>query len=129
MLCTKIFSLDNYQTWWDEVNIMLQIIAFALRITVSTTIKHTPSQPIFHKDMITRFKTDIDWKLITVQQKLVSVKSNIRENKTRINYKYKITYQVLIFKSSNEQSGHITKLNKNGNVNIRHLTVIETVSL
>ena len=116
---------------------MLQSIAFALRATVSTTIKRSPGQIIFNQDMITRFKSDIDWKMITEQRKLVSIKSNTRENKSRIQHQYKITDQVLIFKSSNERCGqrkigdpategpfHVTKVNRNGTVDIRRGTVI-----
>ena len=51
--CEQPFVLDAKDTWIDEVNLMLQGIAFAMRVTIGSTIKHSPSQIVFNQDMIT----------------------------------------------------------------------------
>ena len=62
--CEQPFVLDAKDTWIDEVNLMLQGIAFAMRVTIGSTIKHSPSQIVFNQDMITCIKDRTDWNKI-----------------------------------------------------------------
>ena len=48
--------------------------------TISMTIKQSPSQLILSEDMIMRMQYKVDWDKITENRKLVSTKSNEREN-------------------------------------------------
>ena len=45
----QLFILDEQDTWIDEVNLMLQGIAFAMQVTIGSTIKHSPSQMVFNQ--------------------------------------------------------------------------------
>ena len=93
------FKLDPRNQWIDEVHMLLQSIAFALRNTISMTIKQSPAQLVFGEDMIMRIKCKVDWDEITANHNLVSQKSNAAKNKKRLNHKYKVMDNVLIIKS------------------------------
>ena len=106
------------------------------------TIKHSPGQLVFNQDLITRANYTVDWNKITNEPKRTSDKSNARENKTRLNHKYNILDDVLIFKSPNERREsremgdpiiegpyHITKIYNNGTIDIRRRPIIEKISV
>jgi len=61
ILCTATSILDARETWYNEINLMLQSINFSLRATVSTTHGHSPGKLVFSEDMVTRFKQAVDW--------------------------------------------------------------------
>ena len=56
-------------------------ITFAMRNTISMTVKQSPAQLVFNEDMITRMKCKIDWDKITENRNIISMKSNETENK------------------------------------------------
>ena len=136
------FIQDERDTWIDEVNLMLQGIAFAMRCTIGATIKHSPSQIVFNQDMITRIKTRTDWMYISRARDKEKVKSNNLENKSRINYEYKKDDEVLIVKSADERRRQkkigdpikegpykISRVYNNGTVDIQRGVVTENMSI
>lgn len=54
MLRTIKFTMkdDLEGTWRTEVDAILQAVAWVLRSTVGTTLRHTPANLVFNKDMI-----------------------------------------------------------------------------
>ena len=141
ILCTATSILDARETWYNEINLMLQSINFALRATVSSTHGHSPGKLVFSEYMVTRFKQAVDWQKITAKCQLISDRSLLRENRGRITHQYRITNQVLIIKSANERSGqrtsgdqvtegtyHITRMHRKGTVDIHRGAIIENIS-
>ena len=61
MLRTKQFNVTNNWTWHDEMDSTLQSVAWALRSTVSATIKRSPGQLALTRDMIMNIKELSNW--------------------------------------------------------------------
>ena len=57
MLRTEVFEGTN---WLQEIDHILQSVAWALRSTISTTTGHSPGQLAFSKDMIMQNKIIAD---------------------------------------------------------------------
>ena len=90
-------------TWIDEVFLVLQGIAFALRATIGSISKQYPSQMIFNQDMLARIRCKTGWVKINKARGNQKLKFNNFENKSRIEHQYEIGDEVLIVKSRDER--------------------------
>ena len=142
MLRGKEFQVSNNWTWHDEVDCTLQSVAWALRSTVSATIKRSPGQLAFNRDMIMNMQIHSNWKNIAETRRRQTIADNIRENDNRIEHDYKIYDQVLVklnaFERRNQRKigdaptrGPYTIIQKysNGTVRIKKGNYEETISI
>ena len=72
--------------------------AYALRSTYHTTLKASPGQLVFGRDMILPIAFQADWAKITQQKQDVINASNRKENRKRHAHNYKIGDRVLLEK-------------------------------
>lgn len=80
----------------DPLKDLTSAAAYAIRATVHGTTGYTPGQLVFSKDMILRTQVEANVELVRQRREQAILKSNARENKRRIAYKYKPGDQVLI---------------------------------
>ena len=99
MLRTMIFSGENWQV---EVDIALQSVAWALRSTLSTMSGYSPGQLVFSRDMIMQNAVTADWEKIKQLKRDSAIRSNIRENASRVPYDYKVGDKILILIDKDE---------------------------
>ena len=106
---------------------MLSAAAFAIRSTYHTTLRKTPGQLVFGRDMILNISHEANWRLISqMKQKRIN-QNNERENRSRIPHEYHIGDKILI-KNPNASSKlnqpwigpyEITEAYENGTVTFR----------
>ena len=96
----RTFELEERELTKDEETFepFLTACAYAIRCTYHTTLKATPGQLVFGRDMILPIKFKADWALIEQQKQLSINNSNQRENKSRIQHVYKVGDKVLLQK-------------------------------
>ena len=78
---------------WDGI---LAATMFALRATVHTTSQYTPAQLVFGRDSILNVRHEANWKIIKERKQKLINKGNERENKIRIDPKYKEGDKVIL---------------------------------
>jgi hypothetical protein len=76
---------------------LISAVGFAIRSTYHTTLKATPGQLVFQRDMILPIEHIADWQMIKHRKQQLINKNNERENAKRINYDYKVGDRVLIY--------------------------------
>jgi hypothetical protein len=64
--------------------------AYAIRSTLHTTLKATPGQLVFGRDMVLPIKYMADWGTIGQQRQKEMGRNNRRENASRISHDYKV---------------------------------------
>jgi hypothetical protein len=104
----------------------LQSTAWAIRSTYHTTLQATPCQLLFGRDMIYNIAFNSNWNRIQKRKQDLIDKSNSKEIKTRIPYKYKVGNQVLLetaeilrnLSISFTGPYPVTKVYKNGTIQI-----------
>jgi transposase InsO family protein len=113
------------------INAVLQNVAYGLRATYHTSIAATPGQIVFGRDMVINSVYLANWKRYSELRKTQIQKNNVSENKSRINYQYKIGDDVYIRKSAVEQKlaslqgpFKIVDVHSNGTVTIRRSSSI-----
>ena len=100
MLRTMEFDGAN---WFYELDRVLQIVAWAIRSTVSTTINYSPGQLVFSKDMIMQSQVTANWELIKQIKRESTIKSNADENRSRLLHAYQPGDKVLILRKANNE--------------------------
>ena len=111
--------------------------AYAIRSTYHTTLNASPGQLVFGRDMVMPIRFKADWALIAQRKQDVINQSNARENRKRINHKYKEGDQVLLDKPgilrkmSTPRTGPYTieKVSPNGTVHIIKGSVSHRVNI
>jgi hypothetical protein len=109
----------------------------AIRSTYHTTLKATPCQLVFGRDMIHNIAFREIWDQIQKRKKDIINKSNQKENKSRIPYEYKVGDQVILEtpgiprKLSTPCTGpySVTNVYKNGTIRIKKGIVSERVNI
>ena len=118
----------------------LQSVAWAIRSTVSMTTGFTPGQLVFAKDMIMQVQVIADWERIKAARLQAAATANQQENKTRLDFQYKVGEKVLVRriiqgevepKMANPYEGPfvIKKVYKNGTIKIRRGSYDETIHI
>ena len=123
-----------------EWNGVLSAAAYGIRSTYHTTLKASPGQLVFGRDMIFNIRHVADWRAIQQRKQQVIDKNNRRENSTRIEHHYQIGDEVIMrnksankYESPNIGPFEIVRVHNNGTVtlkkgaiemqvNIRHLS-------
>jgi len=68
---------------------ILSATAFAVRSTYHTTLKNTPGQLVFGRDMIFNIKHVTNWEYIRQNKQKMIEKNNKAENAKRVAHSYK----------------------------------------
>ena len=131
MLRTQNFQAQADIDLEDPFTGMLSAVGFAMRATVHTTTRATPSQLVFNRDAIHNVSFKADWNYIKERkQKLINL-NNKRENAKRIPHNYKVGDLVVVKAETNRKydtrlpySGPqtIEKVYANGTVKLRQVT-------
>jgi hypothetical protein len=89
--------MDEKDPWGP----FLSSAAYAIRITFHTTLKATPGQLVFGRDMVLSIKFMSDWGEIEQQPQKEMGRNNRRENASRIIHEYKVGDKMLLKKVAN----------------------------
>jgi hypothetical protein len=115
---------------------ILSATAFAIRSTYHTTLKATPGQLVFGRDMILNIKHIANWKAIKENKTKLIQKNNQRENSKRLPHTYHEGDEVLLernqpnkLESPYEGPYRIETVNTNGTVRLKMGAVTDTVNI
>jgi hypothetical protein len=89
-------EMDEKDPWGPFVS----SAAYAIRSTFHTTLKATPGQLVFGRDMVLSIKFMADWGEIEQQRQKETGRNNIRENACRISHDYEVGDKVLLKKQA-----------------------------
>ena len=92
-LRTAVFSED---VWKDDVDMLIQSCAWAIRATALSNAPYTPGQLAFRHDMIFCQKCLVDWTRLKQRRQRQAIENNKKENKNRREHNYKVGDLVLI---------------------------------
>ncbi len=98
-LQATIFPTD----WSDDINMLIQACAFALRVTSLAHNTYSPVQLAFGYDLIFQQKVIIDWERVKAICTRQAIENNAKENKKRLEHKYKVGDKVLILFKPHER--------------------------
>jgi transposase InsO family protein len=126
-------SLDEEDPWKG----ISSAVAFAVRFTFHTTLRNTPGQLVFGRDMIFNIKHEANWEFIRKRKQQIIEKNNEAENAKRIPHTYNIGDKVLIrrgtenkYEAPYEEGPYtITKVNDNGTVCLKVNNVEDTYNI
>ena len=133
----RTFELENnYLDEDDPWKAILGATAFAVRSTMHTTLKKTPGQLVFGRDMIFNMKHEANWEYIKKRKQELINKNNKRENATRVQHKYSVGDKVLLrrgtenkYETPYEGPYPILKVNDNGTVRFKVKHVTDTYNI
>ena len=128
----RTFELEERELTEEEQTFepFLTACAYAIRCAYHTTLKATPGQLVFGRDMILPIKFQADWALIARQKQEVIDKSNKQENLKRKEHEYKVGDNILLQNTGPYQvqqvfTNETVMINKGAvlqQVNIRRIT-------
>ena len=98
-LRTTIFEGED---WKSDLDQELQTTAWAIRSTINSTSKHSPSHLALGRDMIFQTKVKINWESIKSNKRKLAIENNTRENLNRIDHNYNVGDKVLIILKGEE---------------------------
>ena len=133
----RTFELEtNYLDEVDPWKGILSATAFAVRSTFHTTLRNTPGQLVFGRDMILNIKHEANWEFIRERKQNIIEKNNKAENAKRIPHTYNVGDKVLL-KRGNENKYEtpyqgpytITGINANGTVRMKIKNVEDTINI
>jgi hypothetical protein len=118
----RTFELqENYLDEDDPWKGILSATAFAVRATYHTTLKKSPGQLVFGRDMIFKIQHIPNWEFIRENKQRIIAKNNKNENAKCIPHTYEVGHKVLLrkgteFKYEQPYSGpyKILPVNTNG---------------
>ena len=118
-------DLDDYG--WDGV---LAAVRQAMRSTVHTTNRATPTQLVFGRDALLNVSFEANWQYLKDQKQKRILHNNKRENKTRLDHTYSVGDKVMIRLNPNRKHStdtykgpyDVTGVNDNGTVTLTQVT-------
>jgi len=133
----RTFELqDNYLDEDDPWKGILSATAFAVRSTYHTTLKQSPGQLVFGRDMIFNIEHIANWEYIRASKQKVIQKNNKNENSKRVPHDYSVGDKIMLRIGSENKyeqpySGPHTILHvgKNGTVRLQIGAIIDTVNI
>jgi hypothetical protein len=85
-LRSTVFESD----WSDDVDMLIQVCAYALRAASPARGTYSPAQLVFGYDMVFWQKVLIDWERIKALRVQYAAKNNAKENKKLLEHTYKV---------------------------------------
>jgi hypothetical protein len=133
----RTFDLENnYLEEDDPWKGILSATAFAVRSTYHTTLKKTPGQLVFGRDMIFNIKHVANWEYIRQNKQKMIEKNNKAENAKRVAHSYKKGDLVLLLRGTENKYEvpyqgpyKVIKVNDNGTVCLKIGAVEEVINL
>ena len=120
----------------DPFEGFVSAICWAIRSTYHTTLKATPGQLVFGRDMIFNIRHEADWQLIRERKRARIEENNARENLRRKEHDYAPGERVLITKAdfnkmepSREGPYTITRVHANGTVTIQKGLALQRINI
>ena len=109
---------------------ILAAVRQAMRSTVHTTTRATPSQLVFNRDAILNISFEADWQYIKERKQRLIVQNNRRENAKRIEHTYNVEDKVMIRQDPSRKHGSalykgpytVTRVYDNGTVKLARAT-------
>ena len=126
--CLKSFQLQKKEfDLQDPWTGFLADVAYAIRSTHHTSLNASPAELVFGRNMLLPIKYIANWEQITNNNQTKINKTNILENRRRIDYDYRVGDQVYLEidelqrKLNNPREGPytITQVHVNGTVTIQ----------
>jgi hypothetical protein len=138
-LRTTIFDSN----WSDDVDTLIQACAYALRVTSPATGPYSLAQLAFGYDLIFQQKVIVDWEHIKAIRSKQAIENNEKENRKRLDHKYKVGDKVLILYKAYERRNNpkislstysrglfrITEVLGNGTVKIQCGAYVDLISI
>ena len=104
------------------------------------TLKHTPGELAFGRDMILPIPSKVNWGNLFQRKQTVISQTNAKENQSRKEFDYKVGQRILILNKnqhkgkleptvSNEGPWPITQIHANGTVTILRNNYIERINI
>jgi transposase InsO family protein len=133
----RTFELEtNYMDEDNPWKGILSATAFAVRSTFHTTLKNTPGQLVFGRDMILNVKHEANWEYIRERKQNIIAKNNKAENAKRIPHQYKVGDKVLLkrgtenkYETPYQGPYTILKVNDNGTIRMQVNNVEDTYNI
>ena len=133
----RTFELEtNYLDDNDPWKGILSATAFAVRSTFHTTLRNSPGQLIFGRDMILNIKHEANWEFIRERKQTLINKKNKAENAKRIPHTYGVGDKVLLrrgtenkYETSYKGPYTILQINDNGTVRMKVKNVEDTYNI
>jgi hypothetical protein len=112
-------------------------VGWAIRSTHHTVLGTTPGAAIFSRDMLFDIPYIADWSQIGKRRQQQVDQSNIKENKSRIDFDYRIGTKVVLIKDGIHRKAEdkntgpylITEVFSNGTVRIQRGTINERLNI
>jgi len=131
----RTFNFDNVDD--DEPFAgLVSAVCFGIRSTYHTTLKATPGQLVFGRDMIFPIQHQADWQMIEEQKQRRIAENNKRENERRVEHDYAVGDRVLKLiadpnKVEPKREGPCTieRVHTNGTVTLRFGNLIERLNI
>jgi hypothetical protein len=95
---SELDMADSASVKTSDIDVFLSDAAWAIRSTYHTVLKASPGAAIFGRDMLFDISFIADWQKIGEYRQQLTDLSNARENKSRIDYDYKVGQKVLLRK-------------------------------
>ena len=134
-----IRTFELQENYLDEKNPwkgILSATAFAVRSTYHTTLKKSPGQLVFGRDMVFNIEHIANWEYIRASKQKLIQKNNVLENSKRSPHDYSVGDKVMLRIGSENKyeqpySGPHTILHvgKNGTVHLQIGAVLDTVNI
>ena len=137
-LRTSVYELDS---WHEDIDALIQAIAWALCTTVPSNVPYSPGNLAFGMDMIMRLNIKINWALLKEKCRCMEVANNTKENRGRLIHQYNVGDLVLIVEKPYERAKkpklssptegpyEVLRIYSNGNVRIRRGNFDEDISI
>ena len=133
----RTFELETTEINEDEPwKGILSAVAFAVRSTLHSTLKKTPGQLVFGRDMMLNIQHQADWEYIKQRKQNKINENNRRENSRRKPHQYHVGDKVLLRRGTENKyespySGphEILQVNDNGTVRMAVKNVIDTFNI
>jgi len=136
MLRTKNLQQYDFDAL-DPWNDILASIAWAIRSTHHSTLKASPAQLVFNRDMLLNVKFIADWEMIRLRKQKDVDKNNARENSLRVDHDYHIGDKVLVtdqdihrkLNCPTKGPYNIIQIYTNGTVRVQRGAVTERINI
>ena len=107
MIRTQELHVPEFSTTDREIDMILQSAAWAMRTSTNLITKYSPGQLVFGRDMVIDKSVLADWDLIYAKRRTQQIRDNLRENKSRTKYEYKVGDLVRIVTKAHERQGKL----------------------
>ena len=115
---------------------LISAICWAIRSAYHTTLRATPGQLVFGRDMIFNIRHEADWQLIHERKRARIEANNTRENVKRREHDYAVGDKILIttadfnqMEPSREGPYTITRVHANGTVTIQKGRALQRMNI